>query len=86
MNPSKWPWSFSRLHPAWFPVLVFLAGASLAPAQPFRAGDIVTTNFALQNRFLWTNDLGQVYTPSNSAIRLSDFAGKIVFFDFFDVW
>ena len=57
-----------------------------APAQPFYAGSIVTTNFGFQNRFRWTNDVGQVFTPSNTTFRLSDFAGKIVLFEFFAVW
>ncbi len=61
--------------------------APLASAQlPYRVGDIVTTNFGLQNRFLWTNDNGQVYTPSNTTIRMRDFEGKILFCLFFDVW
>jgi hypothetical protein len=59
-----------------------LAGAPVA----YRAGDIVTTNFGLQNRLLWTNDNGQIYTPSNTMIRMRDFEGKILFCLFFDVW
>jgi hypothetical protein len=68
------------------PALILLAGAPFAEAQPFGAGSILTTNLALQNRFLWTNDSGRVFTSSNSMIRLSDFEGRIVFLDFFDVW
>ncbi len=66
--------------------LCLLLDAPLLRAQPFHAGDILTTNLALQNRFLWTNDNGQVFTPSNTVIHLSDFEGKIAFFMFFDVW
>jgi len=66
--------------------LLFLSSAPVSRAQPFTAGTIITTNFGLQNRFRWTNDNGQVFTPSNTTIRLSDFDGKIVFFSFFDVW
>jgi hypothetical protein len=66
--------------------LFWLACAPLLRAQPFQAGSIVTTNLAMQNRFLWTNDNGQVFTPSNTLIHLSDFEGKIVFLIFFDVW
>jgi hypothetical protein len=66
--------------------LFWLLCAPLLRAQPFQAGSIVTTNFAMQNRLLWTNDNGQVFTPSNSLIHLSDFEGKIVFLIFFDVW
>ncbi len=66
---------------------VVLAGAALAVrGQPFGVGSIVTTNFGLQNRFRWTNDNGQVFTPSNTTIRLNDFEGKILFAVFFDVW
>jgi hypothetical protein len=66
---------------------LWLASALPVSAQlPYRAGSIITTNFGLQNRLRWTNDTGQVYTPSNTTVRLYDFAGKIVFFCFFDVW
>jgi len=85
--------SHPQPHPARLAVLIGLGLllvatplASLGASLPFRAGDIVTTNFSLQNRLRWTNDNGQVFTPSNTAIRLQDFAGKIVFFCFFDVW
>jgi len=67
----------------------FLLMAAVGTVQgqtPFKAGDILATNLTMQNRFLWTNDTGQVFTPSNTVIRLSDFAGKIAFFIFFDVW
>jgi hypothetical protein len=66
--------------------LFLLPGAPLLRAQPYQAGSIVTTNFAMQNRLRWTNDNGQVFTPSNTLIHLSDFEGKIVFLIFFDVW
>jgi hypothetical protein len=54
--------------------------------QGYQVGQVVTTNFALVNRYLWTNDTGQVFTPSNTVLRLSDFDGKIVFFELFAVW
>lgn len=66
--------------------LAFLAVVPLASAQPYQVGQIVTNNFSLVNRFAWTNDNGEVFTPSNTAFRLSDFAGKIVMFEFFAVW
>lgn len=66
--------------------LLALAGECAAAPLPYHAGDVIGTNFGLQNRLLWTNDLGQIYSPSNTTIRLYDFAGKIVFFCFFDVW
>jgi hypothetical protein len=43
------------------------------------------TSFGFVNRYRWTNDNGQVFTPGTT-FRLSDFDGKIVFFVFFDVW
>ena len=52
----------------------------------YRTGDVVTNNLSFTNRLRWTNDNGQVFTPSNTVVRLSDFEGKIVFFCFFDVW
>jgi hypothetical protein len=66
-------------------VALFFAPPVFA-AIPYRVGEIVGTNFGFQNRYLWTNDNGQVFTPSNTVIRLSDFAGKIVMFEFFAVW
>ena len=66
-------------------MLLWLQGGSWARAQPYQAGDVVTTNFALPNRLRWTNDNGQIFAPADT-LHLSDFEGKIVFFMFFDVW
>ncbi|HEY6167880.1 MAG TPA: hypothetical protein VI454_07565 [Verrucomicrobiae bacterium] len=66
-------------------LLVAPVGVQRVRAQ-VNVGDIVTTNFGLQNRFRWTNDNGQVFTPTNTTLRLQDFAGKIVFYVFFDIW
>jgi len=80
-------WRHFSVFRAGFLVWLFLlSGAPLLRAQPFPSVSIVTTNFAMQNRLRWTNDNGQVFTPSNSLIHLSDFEGKIVFLIFFDVW
>ena len=77
---------FSLLRTVWLlPALAHWTTASVSAAA-YRAGDVVTNNFSLQNRLRWTNDTGQVFTPSNTVIRLSDFEGKIVFFCFFDYW
>ena len=68
---------------------LFLAFALLSTAPgmaAYQVGNIVTNDFAIQNRLRWTNDNGQVFAPSNTVLRLSDFDGKIVFFCFFDVW
>ena len=74
------------LHQAAWLLVVLAHFQPLSVNAAYRAGDIVTNNFTLQNRFQWTNDNGQIFTPSNTFIRLSDFDGKIVFFCFFDVW
>lgn len=76
----------------WLSFASALALSSLAifPCQAqiptYPRGSIVRTNFGFQNRYRWTNDNGQVFTPSNTVFRLSDFEGKIVMFDFFAVW
>jgi thiol-disulfide isomerase/thioredoxin len=57
-----------------------------AQVPTYPTGSIVRTNFGFQNRYRWTNDNGQVFTPSNTVFRLSDFEGKIVMFEFFAVW
>jgi|SoiMethySBSTD1v2_1073268.scaffolds.fasta_scaffold266664_2 hypothetical protein len=86
MNPLCFP-SPSSLRPLIVAAVVMFAGGFTGNGQtPFKAGDILTTNLTMQNRFLWTNDNGQVFPATNSSIRLSDFAGKIAFFVFFDVW
>jgi hypothetical protein len=78
--------SASCLLPFLLAATVFQAGSTRSEAQGYRAGDVITTNFSFGNRYLWTNDNHQVFTPSNTVIRLSDFDGKILFLDFFDVW
>ena len=79
---SRMPWPvLARM------VLALFAIVPLASAQQgYRVGQIVNTNFTLVNRYLWTNDSSRVFTPSNTVIRLSDFDGKIVFFELFAVW
>ena len=67
-------------------LVAFMAVVPFVSAQPYQVGQIVTTNFSLVTRFAWTNDNGQVFTQSNTEFRLSDFAGKIVMFEFFAVW
>jgi len=64
---------------------MILAGSATAQQGAYRIGDIVTNNFSLPNRYQWTNDNGQIIPPG-STFRLSDFAGKIVFFEVFAVW
>ena len=63
----------------------FLVGlGSSSQAATYKVGDIVS-NFTLYARRPITNDLGQV-TPTGSPVRLADFAGKIVFIEFFYYW
>jgi hypothetical protein len=66
-------------------LLALVSTVPVARAQPYQVGQIVTTNFSLTTRFAWTNDSGQVFAP-NTPLHLSDFAGKIVMFEFFAVW
>ena len=65
--------------------LLFLS-VSASAQQGFRVGQVVSTNFSLVNRYAWTNAAGRVFTPGDSAIRLSDFDGQIVFLELFAVW
>jgi len=51
-------------------------------AQYYRAGDFVQ-DFTLHTRRAWTNHAGRFFWPG-AAVRLSDFAGHVVFFEFFD--
>ena len=54
-----------------------------APVQPYyKVGDTIP-NFTLYTRRQWTNETGRVFMPG-TPLRLSDFAGSIVFFEFFD--
>lgn len=71
---------------ALFLPLAFISALSEGAQPGLQVGQVVTTNFALINRYLWTNDVGQIFTPTNTAIHLSDFDGKIVFFELFAVW
>lgn len=61
-------------------------GAASAQGAAYVAGDIVTNDLAMQTRLRWTNDNGQVFTPSNTITRLTNFDGKIVFYCMFDYW
>jgi thiol-disulfide isomerase/thioredoxin len=55
-----------------------------AEAAPYRVGD-VATNFTLIARHQFTRPDGTV-VPAGGAVRLHDFAGRIVFFEWFAVW
>ena len=61
---------------------ILLMSALASPAATYQPGDVVT-DFSFVNRRDWINDLGQL-VPAGVPLRLSDFAGKIVFIQFFD--
>ena len=79
MKPLPWRIALTSL------ALIFTLAAAEGQT-PYRVGDIVTNTLAMQTRLRWTNDNGQVFTPSNTIVRLSDFDGKLVFYCMFDVW
>jgi len=66
-------------------LLGLLIGTGLEPAraQSFLKPGTIVTNFTVYNRRAWTNEAGRIF-PRNAPLRLSDFAGSIVFFEFFD--
>jgi hypothetical protein len=51
-------------------------------AKAYQVGDIVQ-DFTLITRRPWTNQAGRVFTQG-SPLRLSDFAGSVLFVKFFD--
>ena len=67
---------------------LLLAGCLLAAcpttAATYQVGQVVD-DFTLYARYAFTNDQGQVIAPGDP-VRLSDFEGKIVFFEFFFWW
>lgn len=69
-----------------FRVLLFALVLSLAyaSAATYPAGSIVS-NFTMIARHPFTNHAGQMFA-SNAPVQLSDFAGRIVFLEFFAVW
>jgi len=56
-----------------------------AAAQPYLAVGDVVGDFSLHARRAFTNDVGEV-VAAGEPVRLSDFAGKILFMEFFYVW
>jgi hypothetical protein len=65
-----------------FLLIALLGGLFPSEARNYVAGDIIT-NFAIYTRRPWTNSVGKAFAPG-SQIKLSDFAGKIIFLEFFD--
>jgi hypothetical protein len=68
-------------------ILVLGLGCGVVPesarAQNFQSLGQVVTNFTLYSRNQWTNDAGRIF-PEDTPLKLSDFAGHVVFFEFFD--
>ena len=62
--------------------MLLSAGIEGAQAQYYRVGQVVT-NFMVHSRRAWTNSAGKAFAPG-SPVRLQDFAGKVVFAEFFD--
>jgi len=65
---------------SWLTLLSMLVISNSTRAAYYQAGDVIT-NFTLYARPAWTNSGG--FAP-NAPMQLSDFAGKIVFVEFFD--
>jgi len=63
-------------------LLALLGGLLPVQARNYVVGDIIS-NFAIYTRRPWTNSVGKAFAPG-SQIQLSDFAGKIIFLEFFD--
>lgn len=82
-NSNRLPFRSAPLAFAWLPLLLLLVGAS-APAATYNEEDVVS-DFTLYARRAFTNEAGAVI-PAGSPVHLSDFAGKIVFMEFFYVW
>ena len=62
----------------------FTQAGKLAQAATYKTNDIVT-NFTFIARKQFTRPDGTV-APVGSTVRLSDFAGRIVFLEWFAVW
>jgi hypothetical protein len=60
--------------------LCLLLTAAAASGASFQVGQVVS-NFLVYARPSWTNSMG---FADNAPIRLDDFAGKILFLEFFD--
>ena len=59
-------------------------GSQLANAATYQVGNVVT-NFTLVARRQFTRPDGTL-APAGSTVRLSDFAGRVVFLEWFAVW
>ena len=66
-----------------FGITMLLLSLQSTVAQVYQNAGQILTNFTLYTRNQWTNDAGRIF-PEDTPVRLSDFAGQIVFFEFFD--
>ena len=64
----------------WIALLSMILIGDPVRAAYYQVGDVIT-NFTLYARPAWTNSGG--FAP-NAPVRLSDFAGRIIFVEFFD--
>jgi hypothetical protein len=64
--------------------LALLLSVAKLSAATYQVGNIVS-NFTLIARHPLTNDAGRIFA-SNAPVQLHDFAGKIIFVEFFAVW
>jgi hypothetical protein len=56
-----------------------------ARSATYQTGSIITNDLSFVNRKAFTNEAGQVFAIG-APVRLSDFAGRIVFLEFYAVW
>ena len=74
-----------RTHSRWFWLaLALITFTDLAPAATYQVGNIVT-NFTMSARRAFTRPDGTT-VPIGGAVNLRDFAGRIVFLEWFAVW
>ena len=66
-------------------LLALMLAPHMARAATYQTGSIITNDLAFVNRKSFTNDAGLVF-PAGAQVRLSDFAGRIVFLEFYAVW
>lgn len=64
-------------------LLLALVGGELPSFAAYYQPGQVVTNFTVYTRRSWTDSSGKTFAPG-SPMRLSDFAGKVIFVEFFD--
>ena len=64
-------------------LLLALVGGELPSFAAYYQPGQAVTNFTVYTRRSWTDSTGKAFAPG-SPIRLSDFAGKVIFVEFFD--